>query len=169
MMAKPYTHAAFEESAMQWLANTDESDRPGAPIPCACFNVRKASRAISHFYDEALHPAGLRGTQYSLLLAISYVGHEGVGVLADVLATDRTTLSRNLRPLLDSGWVKPVRDDDRRKRTFQLTDEGRAKMEVAIPLWERAQERVAVGLGEDTFEKLRVMANDIVALAHGKK
>jgi len=166
---KPYTHAAFEQSALAWLANPSDSDRLNAPIPCACFNVRKASRAISHFYDEALHSTGLRGTQYSLLLAISYVGHEGVGALAEVLVTDRTTLSRNLKPLIERGWVEPIRDEDGRKRAFQLSVDGRSKLESAIPFWENAQKRVADSLGEGTFEQLRVLANDMVALAHDKK
>ena len=168
-MAKPYTYAAFEESAVQWMAHADDSDRGSPPIPCACFNVRKASRAISHLYDEAFQPAGLRGTQYSLLWAISYVGREGVGVLAEVLVTDRTTLSRNLRPLVERGWVESVRDKDGRKRALQLTAEGRAKLDAAIPLWEQAQKRVADGLGEETFEQLRLLADDMVALAHGDK
>lgn len=168
-MSESYTHAAFEAEALQWLSNADEANRLHVPIPCACFNVRKASRAISQLYDEALQPAGLRGTQYSLLTAISYVGLEGVGVLSEVLVTDRTTLSRNLRPLVERGWVESVRDDDGRKRAYRLTVGGRAKLDAAIPLWERAQKRVADGLGEETFEKLRLLADDIVALAHGVK
>ncbi len=141
---------------------------PSAPVPCACFNVRKASRAISKLYDEALQPVGLRGTQFSLLTVISYVGQEGVGVLAEVLVTDRTTLTRNLRPLIQRGWVEPMQDVDGRKRTFQLTPEGRTKLDAAIPLWEAAQKHVAESLGEDSFEALRALADNILLMVNGK-
>jgi DNA-binding MarR family transcriptional regulator len=162
---KTYSHATFHQRALEWLLKEDEATRGAAPIPCACFNIRKAARAISQIYDEALQPVGLRSTQYSLLTAISYVGQDGIAALAEVLATDRTTLSRNLRPLLEHGWVESAATSDKRKRSFELTPEGRSRLNAAVPLWEAAQERIADGLGEESFERLRALANDIAALA----
>lgn len=164
-MPESFTHRAFAARATELLAQRDAADRLHVPIPCACFNVRKASRAISHMYDVALQPVGLRGTQYSLLVAISYVGHEGISTLSDVLYTDRTTLSRNLRPLMGRGWVEAVQNTDARKRAVQLTDEGRAILDAAIPLWEAAQRRFVEGLGEESIESLQKLGDEIVSLA----
>lgn len=164
-----YSFAALPLRALAWPSSAEAEERPNPRIPCACFNIRKASRAISQLYDEALQPVGLRGTQYSLLTAISYVGHEGIGVLADVLSTDRTTLSRNLRPLVERGWADPLQDADGRKRTFQLTPAGRKKLDAAIPLWEAAQQHVAESLGADSLEALRALADNIVLMVNGKQ
>ena len=34
---------------------------------CACFNTRKASRAVTRFYDEILAPSGLKATHFTML------------------------------------------------------------------------------------------------------
>jgi DNA-binding MarR family transcriptional regulator len=155
----------FEMQVSDWMATADESERLHVPISCACFNVRKAARAISQLYEDFMQSTGLRPTQYSLLTAIAYVGEEGVGALSEVLSTDRTTLSRNLKPLLEHGWVEPCSGSDRRRRAFRVTEAGRAKLNETIPLWEEAQRFVAEQLGPASIESLRLLADDIASLA----
>ncbi|HJX86773.1 MAG TPA: MarR family winged helix-turn-helix transcriptional regulator, partial [Gemmatimonadales bacterium] len=66
---------------------------------CACFNVRKAARALTAFYDQVMAPTGLRATQGTLLVALARAGDIPVTRLAGILGMDRTTLTRNLEPL----------------------------------------------------------------------
>jgi len=102
-------------------------------------------------YDQALAPAGFRVTQYSLLGLLWRDGaDEGlpVSVLAERMDMDRTTLSRNLQPLADRGWLRLGPDPaDRRVRRATITDAGRAAWTHARPHWRQAQAQVEQTLG----------------------
>lgn len=137
------------------------------PHDCVCFNVRKASRAITQIYEEELQSVSLRGTQYSMLVAIPFIGMEGVGMLANALVTDRTTVTRNLKPLIAQGLVENIQGPDKRTRGVQLTEAGRVRLNEAYPHWVRAQERILRELGADRFKVVKSFADDAVALSRG--
>jgi DNA-binding MarR family transcriptional regulator len=121
---------------------------------CTMASVRRAARALSSLYDEALATTGLRGTQFSLLVAVSVAGEIPVSRMASVLGLDRTTLTRNLGPLQDGGLLETVAADDRRVRLVRLTAKGRGALERALPLWDKAQRHVVRSLGEPRWRKL---------------
>ena len=125
---------------------------------CACFNVRKAARAVTQFYDNALKPTELRATQFTLLVALSRRGKIGITQLADNLVMERTTLTRNLKPLQKQGLIKVTEGSDRRTRAIIITEAGQKKLQEAIPYWEQAQEFIATGLGNTDFS---MMLNNI--------
>jgi DNA-binding MarR family transcriptional regulator len=118
---------------------------------CACFNVRKAARAVTQFYDSTLKPSGLRATQFTLLVALSRRGKIGVTELADKLVMERTTLTRNLKPLQKQGLIEIAAGSDRRTRSIFITEAGQKKLAAAIPYWQQAQEVIAEGLGNTDF------------------
>lgn len=134
------------------LRQSKESIRPGSP--CACVNLRRASRAVTDLYDEALKPCGLRVTQFSMLRTIHRAGAAMITAVAERLALDRTTMSRNLRRLEREGLIERVAGDDRRARVVRLSAKGRKRMERAIPHWEKAQARIARKLGGDRLDAL---------------
>ena len=115
--------------------------------PCTCFRLRKLSRLLSQRYDAALAPAGLNVNQYSILRRAERTPH-AVGSLAVDLGMDRTTLSRDLRPLVDAGWLRvaAAKDDARRKRIV-VTAAGRRAIARARPLWRQAQAEVEALVG----------------------
>src|SRR3954454_25406477 len=80
--------------------------------PCACGRLRRATRALTQLYDDALAPAGLRLTQFALLRALKRSGPIGISELAARELLDRTALSRNLDPLIARGLVETVRGRD---------------------------------------------------------
>lgn len=125
---------------------------------CACFNVRKAARAVTQLYDNELKPSGLRGTQFTLLIALSKLGKVGISQLADVLIMERTTLTRNIKPLEKLGLLTVAEGTDRRTRALMITAKGKEKLREAIPYWEQAQNVIAQGLGENG---MNVMLNSI--------
>ena len=53
------------------------------PSNCTCFNLRKATRAVTQAYDDALKPSGLRATQFTLLSVVAGRGPSGMTDLAD--------------------------------------------------------------------------------------
>ena len=118
---------------------------------CTCLNLRKASRAVTKFYDDAFKPVGLRVTQFSLLAMVANRGPAGMKELAKLLVMDRTTLTRNLKPLIDQGFLEVIECDDRRQRPIAITSRGRNRLAKALPLWREAQNRVVANLGRETW------------------
>lgn len=121
---------------------------------CTSFNLRKATRVVTHLYDEILKPSGLRSTQYSLLTVLSLGGSETISNLADKLVMDRTTLTRNLKPLQAQGWIKRVPGEDRRTRAWAITPQGRKVLVRALPLWQKAQKDTVNLLGKKRWDGL---------------
>ena len=107
---------------------------------------------MTALYDRELAPTGLRLTQYSLLATLRREGGDtGIAVsdLAAAMDMDRTTLTRNLRPLLDQGLVELGADEsDARVRRALITASGRAAFGEAQPYWRGAQAFVNRTLGE---------------------
>lgn len=129
---------------------------------CVGFNLRKASRLLSQIYDQALKPAKLKGTQFSLLMAV--VGQEDttIGKLARPLGMERSTVSRNAKILEKRGLVKIEEGEDRRLQRVTLTEKGVLVLQEALPLWESVQERLARELGE---ERIRTFMGDLKNLS----
>ncbi len=132
---------------------------------CACFNLRKAARAVTQLYDEVLAPAGLRGTQFPVLAVLAASGSATMTELADTLVMDRTTLTRNLKPLLDRGLVERGEGQDRRQRPIAITPAGRDALAKALPLWEKAQARIVGGLGAARWKGMVGDLNAAIGLA----
>jgi DNA-binding MarR family transcriptional regulator len=119
---------------------------------CACFNVRKSARVITKHYDDALQSLELKPTQFTILAVLSSVDAITVTDLADYMVLDRTTLTRNLRPLEKQGMIKTGAGEDRRKRMISLSKKGLNKLEKAIPLWKKAQKDVTRYMGNNRFD-----------------
>jgi DNA-binding MarR family transcriptional regulator len=132
---------------------------------CACFNVRKAARALTSLFDRALAPTGLRATQGTLLVALARAGDIPVTRLAGILGMDRTTLTRNLEPLERDGLVALRPGPDRRVKLAGITEKGRKTLAAAIPLWREAQRQIAEGTGAGRWIELRRELGRITALA----
>lgn len=121
---------------------------------CACFNVRKSARVLTQHYDKAMHPIGLRATQFTILATLSQTENIAISDLADALVMDRTTLTRNLRPLEDQGFLKSEPGKDRRTRIIRLSNKGLKKLKTAIPFWINAQKSVVNHFGDSRFNNL---------------
>jgi DNA-binding MarR family transcriptional regulator len=142
----------------------NERPKPAA-TPCLCNALRQADRAVSRLYDEELRGVGLRTTQYSLLLRLSSAGEVRQRDLGGLTSLDETTLTRNLRPLINAGWVAIRPGEDRREKLVRLTDAGAAKLQEARPAWERAQERMRSRLPEGTWTSLLDLLPELTRLA----
>ena len=136
-----------------------------ATNPCLCDALRQASRAVTRVYDQEMRSVGLRTTQYALL---AWLGHAGEVRQRDLVALthlDETTLTRNLRPLIDAGWVAISVGDDRREKLVRQTAAGAAKLKQARPAWERAQERMRSRLPKGKWATLMVLLPQLTRLA----
>src|SRR5215470_9873871 len=94
---------------------------------CACHRVRTAARAVTRAYDEALRPVGLRATQLIVLVATAADDALSITALAKLMGMDRSTLTRNLRPLEAEGLIAMGAEGWRRSRTLEITKKGCAR------------------------------------------
>jgi DNA-binding MarR family transcriptional regulator len=121
---------------------------------CACFNLRRASRVVTQHFDAILEPSGLLITQFTILVAVAMVKVGTINELAEELGMDRTTLTRNLKPLEREGWLKSEPGQDQRTRVVSLTTDGEAALAKALPLWKQAQRGVEETLGQQRWNTL---------------
>jgi DNA-binding MarR family transcriptional regulator len=133
-------------------------------LPCACASLRRAARALSQRYEEALRPAGLTITQFTILQALTLAGEITQGMLGEILVMDSTTLTRTLRIMLREGWVAERRGKDRRERLISLSSAGRQLFEAASAPWEKAQEDLRKELGDARWRGLFEITNQFTAL-----
>jgi DNA-binding MarR family transcriptional regulator len=124
-----------------------ESDLAEVASECACRRLRGAARAITRLYDEALRPAGLRATQFTLLVAAELHGEALISELAETLALERTSLTREIKLLEEQGLVSITPGEDRRARIVAVTEEGRKALALGYPRWREVQGRV-LGVSE---------------------
>lgn len=129
---------------------------------CTCFRMRKLARLMSQRYDQALAPAGINLNQYSILRRTGGQGRP-LGEIARELGMDRSTLSRDLKPLIESNWIESVPGLDARQRRLRITDEGRRVIERAQPLWRQAQDRIDQGLGAEGVAALHAQLDRAIA------
>jgi DNA-binding MarR family transcriptional regulator len=129
---------------------------------CAVFNLRKASRAVTQLYEEIMKTSGILPTQFTLLVVTRAHGPITISNMAEVLVMDRTTLTRNLKPLEREGLVSVAPGkDDQRSREVSLTSKGLQRLEQALPLWREAQRRIKHALGANRLDR---MLDDLTAV-----
>lgn len=121
---------------------------------CACANLRKVARKITQTYDAALKPTGLKTTQFNILATVEKTGDLPISQLAEQLVMERTTLTRNLTPLINKGYIRVNSQSDQRIKSIHLTKSGRAILEEALPHWKNIQSKVAANLGPQDFTGL---------------
>jgi DNA-binding MarR family transcriptional regulator len=118
-----------------------------SPAECTCFRIRGAARRVTQIYSRHLAPTGLKISQFSLLGFVAAEGPISIGRLSELLATDRTTLTRNLSPLLHGGLVERAASGDKRRHELVATLDGRALFKRALPLWVAAEQEVRTAMG----------------------
>lgn len=130
-------------------------------LPCTCATLRRATRALTQLYEEALRPFGLRATQFTILQVLSITGEITQGELGRILAMESTTLTRTLEIMNRQGWITKRRGKDRREWRLGLAKAGTATLERALPAWQQIQESAKEQLGSVRWNQLTKLANDL--------
>lgn len=132
------------------------------PAHCVSSNLHKTARAVSRIYAEEMRPAGLARSQFAILGHVEHAGPLPLSALAERLYMDRTTLTRNLRPLRSSGLVLlQAAPDDARVKLVSITASGRRKLKQARRHWRDAQARVLERFGEAPWRELERTLRDL--------
>jgi len=139
--------------------------KPAGAGGCTCFKLRRLTRRVTAVYDRALSETGMRVTQYSLLAHLRGMRGMAMSELAEMLDMDRTTLTRNLRPLIEAGWiaVEPSAEDTR-IRLVHITPSGETRWQAARVCWRQAQHEVDSTIGSAGVAELHRMLDSCVPL-----
>ena len=132
-------------------------------LPCLSASFRRASRVLTQHYETAIRPLGLRGTQFTLLQALSLTGEVSQGKLGEILGIDSTTLTRTLAIMERRGWIASRSGEDRRERLLSLSKTGRAEYKHALPYWEKVQQELRARFGYKRWNELLNLTNQVTA------
>ena len=128
---------------------------------CACANLRKTDIVVTQFYDGILAPSGLYAIQFGMLTVLARFAPITVNQLAAILDSDRITVNRHLKVLVDEGLICYEEPKVRDAHRIRLTEEGVQTLKRAWPLWQEAQARIEGTFGQERFraflEELRAV------------
>jgi len=130
---------------------------------CICTQLRTTARVITRMYDALLRDTGLKASQLSVLAAVDSAESVSIAELSKRLTMDRTTLTRNLMPLLDAQLVHVGEEGWRRSKLVRITKAGQQRLSTAIPLWERAQEDIGNRFGQKRWQTVRSHLRDLAS------
>jgi DNA-binding MarR family transcriptional regulator len=111
---------------------------------------------VTQFFDNALEPAGIRAPPFTFLISLASVPAGTLTEMANNLVMDRTTLTRNLKPLEKLGLIESKHARDKRSKAYAVTEQGRKIISQSIPLWKVAQHKIVFQLKEPRFNALLV-------------
>lgn len=136
---------------------------------CAAFSLRKTARVVTQLYDDALRGAGVRSTQYAILVAIAKDQPATIGDVAERTLTDPTTMTRNLRLLKAEGLVEIAARGAKRAKLVRLSKKGERVLVKATPAWRAMQTRFVGRFGERKWEEMRRELETLAAIATGPR
>jgi DNA-binding MarR family transcriptional regulator len=139
-------------------------DMPVKPQGCTNLKLRQLMRRVAAHYDAEVGKTGLKGTQYSLLSYVLKLGPVRPADLAAEMRLSPSTLTRNMRPLVDAGLIEIGPGADARSRLVSVTRAGREKRQEAQRRWRAAQEGINEMLGTRRVVQLHAMLDDCLEL-----
>jgi len=123
---------------------------------CVCLSLQQAARVVGRLFDDALRPLDMTNWQFSLLMQVAGQGTPTIGELAASLATDRTTITANLKPLERRGLVEIHKDEsDARTRRVIMTKLGARTMRSAYDIWTHVNAGAVKKVGSLNIGQLR--------------
>jgi DNA-binding MarR family transcriptional regulator len=130
---------------------------------CLIARTRLISRVVTGIFDEELRPLGLVSSQHTLLGSIMRMGLATRAEIGRANHIDRSTLTRNLKLMMDAGWIEEIADEARgRQRPLRLSKAGEDLYFSSIPAWRAGQKRAAKLLGQAGVGAIKTIANDMM-------
>ncbi len=131
---------------------------------CTNLKARQFSRVLTRFFDAELAKSGLKATQFSLLAKIYNGGPVSPSNLALRMELDKSSLTRNLRPLQEAGFIVQDVGSDARNRLISLTEAGREKYVEANMHWNSAEKNIGNILGKDRINAIHTLVDESLSL-----
>ena len=132
--------------------------------PCVCTTIRKANRALSRFYENAMAESELSVVQFAILRSLQRNGEMPLSRIADEQVMERTSLYRTITPLFEMGAVQLANAEHGKAKIARLTRSGDRLIERSLPYWETAQQSVVSKIGAARWKRLSKVVLDIPEL-----
>ncbi|MFX4234310.1 MarR family winged helix-turn-helix transcriptional regulator [Aliarcobacter butzleri] len=131
---------------------------------CHCTNMRQISRKVTNIYDEFLKPSNLNVTQYSLLSNLKRVQPIKMNDFSKVVKLDRTTLVRNLKPLINLSLIEIKSIDKSKAQLLELSQKGIELQNEGYKYWQKAQEYIEQTINHAELEIFYTIVKKIESL-----
>jgi len=128
--------------------------------------LRHVSRYVTTIYAKELKVVGLTPVQYSMMTAIGILENPNINTLSDGLNMDRTTINRNLKPLMREDIVYMGEKEDKREKTVGLTTKGEEIYARAYSQWKIAQGKLEEQIGKESWDALNSALDDVIQKTH---
>ena len=117
---------------------------------CLGLRVGRLHRLVTRCFEQALAPTGLTLPQLEILAALTVRGDATrPSWLAQFLAAERSTISRNLALMEQRGWIDVVeRSASGRAMTVAVSRAGLDALHSAEDAWRAAQAHIEGALGD---------------------
>ena len=130
---------------------------------CMIARSRLIARVITNIFDEELRPFGLQSSQHILLNSIMRKGSATRAEIGRANHLDRSTLTRNLKVMIEAGWIEEVAEQAHgRQRPLRLSRLGEELLFSSIPAWRAGQARAAKLLGQAGVDAIKQVADKIL-------
>ncbi|MEZ4415776.1 MAG: MarR family winged helix-turn-helix transcriptional regulator [Gemmatimonadota bacterium] len=115
---------------------------------CLAGRVRQISRAVTARYDAELRECGITANQLTILAAVAMLEMTTQRDLLPYLLMEASTLSRNIKLMVENRWLATIPGEDRRSHFLVVSPAGyRVLAQVKEP-WERAHAWATKALGD---------------------
>jgi DNA-binding MarR family transcriptional regulator len=132
---------------------------------CLSTRIRQLNRIITRVYDDAMRPLGITASQFTLLTQLAQQDGITAVEIGHSLDIEKSTLSRNLKRLLQDGLLTMDPPAGRRGRGLHLTPKGEMVIQHGFPVWREAQTRTIRILGPESRSILDGLLNQAEKLA----
>ncbi|MEQ8904359.1 MarR family winged helix-turn-helix transcriptional regulator [Ekhidna sp.] len=126
------------------------------PTTCLSGKMSRISRITAKIFRKHIKEHGLSNSQMSLLFILSKRSDLTQKELCDILFMEKSTLNRNLKRLVDHGYVT--------KKDFpalNISEAGKVQLEKAIPAWQKAMEEIRSLLQDDGEEAVNTVLSKL--------
>lgn len=128
---------------------------------CAGARLRTMNRVVTKIYDAHLRSLDVRFSQLNILMMITGRGPISSGQIGEIFHLEKSTLSRNLRVLEKSGWIRQHDGEPKNRVQYVATEAGYRLICDAKPHWQKAQAEVADLLGQKGIEAIHSAFNNL--------
>ena len=135
---------------------------------CLFSKTRTVSRYVTNLYTKALKDIGVTPVQYSMMTAIQILKEGNINNLSSALKMDRTTINRNLKPLVRNGYIYINESDDKRERRISITKEGEEVYSKGYIEWHKAQDELQNSIGKENYEQLSSVLDNVMKVVAQK-
>lgn len=127
------------------------------PRTCISGKVMRLSRATANIFRKYLQPYDITDSQLSILFILSKAGGLTQKQLSDIAVLEKSTLSRNIKRLLDKQYLSRTNFP-----IISITEKGKQFVNDIIPEWQKAMNEIQEMLGENGENALTLLHSKLL-------